>query len=234
MASKRGERKKGRARGELLVFHNPDKMDGEHWDSRRSLANFPRPWRAVAAGPPSSGKSSLIANLVAYARPPYARVIVVSVDPEAHEWQTLCPGCEVLEEIPDFRDIERNEGEHNLVILEDLALNHLDKTQAERLDRLYGHGSSHRNTSVISTAQDIFRLPVCARRQSNIFHLWKAPDVRSLHEVAERVGLRKGELMDLFSLCTEKHDSITLDLTDGTPAPLRKNLFHKVAAEEGE
>lgn len=216
-----------RRRAEFIVLQNPDKEEHEAWDEKRSLANFPRPWRAVACGPPSVGKSTLIANLIAHARPPYERIIVASVDPDAAEWTAMCPGCEVVEGVPDFREIER--GPQTLVILEDLPLGNLRGQEAENLDRLFGHGSSHRGISVIATAQDIFRLPVCVRRQANIFHLWSAPDVSSLQTVAERVGLKRGELLDLFrKFCARKHDFITLDLTDETPAPIRYNLVKKI------
>jgi len=219
--------KKGRKKASFITLENPDKANHEHWDERRSLANIPRPYRSVCIGPPNSGKTTCILNLIAHARPPFSRIIVCSVDPEAREWTGLCEGCEVYEEIPDFKEIDGES--HIMVILEDLALTTLKGEQAEKLDRLFGHGSSHRNISVVATAQDLFKLPTCVRRQANVFNLWPCPDVSSIQTIAERVGLKRGELLDLFrELCKRKHDFITLDLTDQSPSPVRFNLIKGV------
>lgn len=227
-----GPKTKGRKKVNYIYPANPDKEKHEHWNARRSLANIPRPYRCVAVGPPNSGKSTAIINLIANARPLFARIIVCSVDPEAKEWVHLCDNCEVYQEIPDFKEVSGEDG-HTLVILEDLMLTSYKGEQEERLDRLFGHGSSHRNITVIATSQDLYRLPVCVRRQSNVFLLWPAPDVASINSVTQRVGLKKGELLDLFrELCgTNVQDYICLDLTDGSPAPIRFKLDRPVILE---
>lgn len=218
----------------LMVFDNPDKSNHERWSDKRALAAIPHPFRGIACGPPNSGKTSLICNLIAWSDPPFDRVIVSSVDPEAREWQRLCDDVEVHDAstygpVPDFRDLDPDQ--KTLIVLEDLPLTGLRGESAELLDRLYGHGSTHRNTSVIATSQDLYRLPLCCRRNANLFFLWRQPDISSLKTIAERVGLRKADMIDLFDLCVKKTDSICLDMSDSSPAPIRLNLTRPITIE---
>jgi hypothetical protein len=112
-----------------------------------------------------------------------------------------------------------------LLVLEDIPLSHLNKLQKQQLDRLYGFASSHRGVSVITCAQDAFDVPVGARRCSNLFVIWKSPDLLALSNLASRTGYKPDDYRRLFKLCKTKHDSIWIDLTDGSPAPLRLNGY---------
>ena len=48
---------------------NPDKQFHESWSSGRNLLNIPHPFRAVFLGPPGSGKSTAVKNIILRIQP---------------------------------------------------------------------------------------------------------------------------------------------------------------------
>ena len=101
----------------------------------------------------------------------------------------------------------------------------MNKEQKRNLDRLFGYVSTHKNISVMLCSQDAFNIPPIVRRCSNLFVLWKSPDVLSMALLASKTGLTSDELRELFGMCVETKDSIWIDITDKTPFPLRLNGY---------
>jgi hypothetical protein len=233
MASKKSDRKVHREYGEILMIKSVDKEHHEEWDSKRNLAAFPRPFRAIACGAPNSGKTLFFtAQLIPWARPLFDKVYVCSVDPEAKEWVSICEDIIPLAEIPSFEFFDPDAEGHTLLILEDLNLTKLNHFEEDKIDRLFGHGSTHRNLSLVATAQDFIRLPNIVRRQANVFALWKPRDRRQLGAIADRVGIKREVLGDLFDTHIQKPtDYIVVDNTRDSPAPIRKNLFDRIVIE---
>lgn len=229
----------------LIAFENADKSKQEKWKPGRDLLDIPASWRGIFCGPPSSGKSTIVKNLLIKAKPMYKKVLIVhygmSSDTEG--------GCSTddykefedeegfsivgLEDLPDPRKINEKK-EKMMVVLEDIPLSHLNKVQKQMLDRLYGYASSHRHVTVITCAQDAFDVPVGARRCSNVFILWRQPDLLVLSNMASRTGYTASDFRQLFKLCKNKHDSIWIDLTDGSLAPLRLNGYTRVELNNNE
>ena len=60
----------------LAVFPNADKKDHETWASKgaTNIMNFPCPFRMILSGPPNSGKTSAIHNIVLFQEPPFEEV----------------------------------------------------------------------------------------------------------------------------------------------------------------
>lgn len=112
-----------------------------------------------------------------------------------------------------------------LVIVDDFELKELPKTQRANLDRLVGHVSTHRNVSVMIAAQEFFNIPPIARRCASVMVLWKPRDVRNLYDMSARTG---ENLEYLFTLAPGQKDSIWIDNTGGSPAPLRKNGYENI------
>jgi len=220
----------------LIAFANADKSQQEKWKPGRDWLNIPASFRGIFCGPPSSGKSTIVKNLIIKAKPMYKKVIVVHYGADAEgggtddyaEFQDD-DGFSVvgLEDLPDPRKINEKK-EKMMLILEDIPLSHLNKVQKQMLDRLYGYASSHRHVTVITCAQDAFDVPVGARRCSNLFILWRQPDLLVLSNMASRTGYTPADFRQLFKLCKTKHDSIWIDLSEGSPAPLRLNGYNKI------
>lgn len=207
----------------IIALPNQDKKWHESWYTTRNLLNFPHPWRAVLCGPPNSGKTTVIKNLVLRAYPEFEEIKVIHCDGNfTKEYEDL--DVEMLDgNIPAPEDWEGEK--KTLVILDDLEFRQMSKDQKRNLDRLFGFVSTHKNISVIATSQDAFNLMPCVRRCANIFVLWKSHDMDAMATLARKSGLKAEDFRQLFKLCDKPKDSLWIDLTDKTPAPLRKNGF---------
>lgn len=206
----------------LIFLPNADKEYHEEWHPGRNPLNFPHPFRCLLAGPPNSGKSTLVKNIILRADPPFERVVVVHCDAEqTAEYEDM--DAEMLSKIPapDSWDGEKK----TMVCLDDLDYQSMSKEQKGCLDRLIGYASTHRNLSVCLAVQDAFSLPVIVRRCSNLFVLWKGIDLDSMKQLARKVGLNVKEFASLIDRHGGERNSLWFDLTSKTPYPLRRNGF---------
>ena len=83
--------------------------------------------------------------------------------------------------------------------------------------------------SVALCHQSWFDLPGVIKKCSNLFILWR-PRANSEYALLDnRCGLPKGTLRMLFDeVAPGERDSITVDHTAGSPAPIRLNLWTPV------
>ena len=62
--------------------------------------------------------------------------------------------------------------------------------------------------------------------------LWKTHDENQFRMICNRVGMKKAQIESIFEdLHFGKPDSLMIDKTPDTPAPLRKNTFDKIEFE---
>jgi len=221
---------------ELLPIANPDKKWHEKWESKRDPLDFPHPYRALFIGPPNSGKSTTILNIIARARPTFEKIIIIYPGgiEGTNEYDVLGKGegIEFREDFPPpdyFPTIKSKHAVKTLVIIDDMELREIGGDQRANLDRLFGHVSTHRHVSIMLGAQQFFNVPPIARRLSNVFVVWKPRDMRLLQEISQRVG---EDLEGIFSsLRQNNHDSIWVDLTKNTPYALRWNGYQKITKD---
>jgi len=217
----------------IIPFKNSDKKWHESWTEGRDLLDFPHPYRITMTGPPNSGKSTAVMNVLLRSNPMFERVIVIYPGGQqgTSEYDTLGEGVEYLMEIPepDFFPAVKNKASKTLVIVDDFELKEIGRKQRANLDRLIGHVSTHRNVSVMLCAQEYFNVPTIARRCSNVQVFWKPRDMRNLGQMSQRVGQ---DLEELFKLCQSQKDSIWVDLTSRSPAPLRLNGYSIISRTE--
>ena len=84
--------------------------------------------------------------------------------------------------------------------------------------------STHKNISVCLTAQDAFNIPPIVRRCANLWVLWRMDDQDDVAAVSRKMGMPGAKLMALFRThLRDFHDSLWVDKTYKSPAPLRKN-----------
>lgn len=214
--------KKNKLPNKMLLIKSSDKEFHEKWHRNRNMLNFPHPCRYVIFGTPNSGKTLTIKNILLRAEPPYERIMVLHADPEAKEYEDI--EAEVVQEIPHFSDWDGLQ--KTAFIIDDSEISNLSKEQKINLDRLCGYCSTHKNISVFISTQDLFSIPIIARKCSNVIFAWRVLDLDQLNTIGRRCGLKKGELLFLFDkLGARQHDSICIDLTTGSPFPFRYNGF---------
>ena len=235
-------RKKDRRPPPLKVvpFDSSDKRLREKWTAGRAkdLANIPSPFRMLLLGPPGGGKSCLIKNIVIHQRPRFKEVFVIhedhSADPDAPgttEYDDLDPTL-MMSEVPNLKfwnticaeDDEDAPPVKRLVILDDLEMKGSDRLK--NLQTLFRYVSSHKGISLMCTYQNFFGLEPVIKKCSNVFVVWRPRDRDEIGRIEKRVGLEKGTLKEIFdAVAPDEHDSICIDHTKNSPAPLRLNLF---------
>lgn len=221
----------------IIPIKCSDKRIAETWTEERAkdLANFPAPVRCVLLGPPSTGKSSTIKNILIRARPRYREVYVIHPDCEhSTEWHDLEP-TDIMPDIPSLDFWSRlNEGPavKRAVVIDDLEFTAATKQRLHDLALLFRYASSHKGLSIFMGHQSCFDLPVIARKMCNVFLIWRPRARNELGLIENRVGLPNGALRALFdTVATGFHDSITVDRTQNSPAPVRLNLYQPIEIE---
>jgi len=214
----------------LFRIPNKDKFFHETWHPGRNLLNIPHPFRAILAGPPNRGKSTICKNLLLRADPPFEQVIVVHYDMETKEYDDLKgEHFFLLNEIPNVSEFSGKK--KTFIILDDLPIKQLHKPQQILLNRLYGYMSTHKNISICLCSQDAYEIPVLVRRSSNLWVLWKGVDLTSLKQLAKKSGCEN--LMELMrDHLHVSYDSLWLDSSPNSPAPIRVNGFKVLSCRQ--
>lgn len=208
----------------IIPIENSDKEFHEKWTKSRNMLNIPHPFRCVCLGPPNVGKTTIVKNIVLRADPPFQEIVVIHCDSEYTKEYDDLGEIEMLNEIPAPEDWEGQV--KTLVVLDDLEFKGMNKQQKRNLDRLFGYVSTHKNISCILCSQDAFNVPPIVRRCSNLWILWRCPDLDAMATCARKTGLKAENFNTIFNeLMLESRDSLWLDRTDKTPYPCRKNGF---------
>lgn len=228
---RRTKKRVPRAPREIVPIKCADKKGVESWDKKNGdLANFPSPMRMIIIGPPNVGKSTLIKNIIIHAKPRYQEVFLIHEDAEySKEYNDLEP-TEKMNEIPDLEFWEY-EGPYKkrCVIIDDLEYTKAHKERLRNLAVLFRYASSHKGLSIIFAHQSFFDVPVIVKKMSNVYVIYKPRARNEIAMIENRVGLPQGMLEELFeTVAPEFNDSICVDLTKNSPAPLRLNIFKPI------
>ena len=217
---------------QIHAIKNKDKQGHERWDDKRkkNLANFPSPARILLLGPCGVGKSTVIKNLIIQKSPRFEEVYLIHEDAEfTKEYDDLEPTAK-LSEVPPL-DFWEYEGKHRrrACIVDDLELTSAHKERLKNLAIMFRYASTHKGLTIYFAHQSFFDVMSLIKKMANVYILWKPRAYSELSMIENRVGMKKGMLRDVFKeVGTGHRDSITIDLTEGTPAPYRLNLFKKI------
>jgi hypothetical protein len=240
----------------LLVFENPDKLVNRSSGVQPYMPMWP--FRLLAAGPPNSGKRGIILNVIVRLHPPPSAIHIVHIDPHTTEYDVLrdigCPmyfyGVDDFVTIGNLEDPGMPEkigdvevtpkiaeqidtlmfGTDPVVIVDEITRDMLKGDNLVRFDRLMNYGSSHKNTSVLCSIQVLSNLPPKCRRAFNQYVLWKQSDHMANVDAATKAGIPVPDLLDMFGLCTDRHDSIWVDAErpPGDPWKFRLNMINPI------
>lgn len=222
----------------IVPIRCSDKRGAEHWDAQRArdLANFPSPFRMLLLGPPNTGKSTLIKNIIMHIRPRFKEVYVVHPDAHvSHEYDDLEP-TEKFTDIPplEFWD---NDGPYikRALVIDDLEYTSATKQRLHDLALTFRYCSSHKGLSVFLAHQSWFDTPLIVKKMSNIYTVWKPRARNELTMIENRVGMPQDSMKEIFNtIARGPMDSICVDLTRSSPAPLRVNIWYPVVMRDQE
>ena len=83
--------------------------------------------------------------------------------------------------------------------------------------------------SVILCHQSFFDVPAVVKKCANVFILWKPRASSEYALLDNRCGLPKGSLRAMFKdIAPGERDSIMIDHTANSPAPIRLNIWTPV------
>ena len=227
----------------VIAFECSDKKIRETWTPKRSrdLGNVPSPFRALLIGPPGGGKTAVSKNLLIHQRRRFDELYVIHEDyredgtgsteyddtdptamlgdvPPLEYWNEITAGDD-----PDGHPVKR------LVILDDLELTSANRERLKNLALLFRYVSTHKGMSIILCHQSFFDIPTVVKKCANVFVLWRPRATSEYALLDNRCGLPKGTLRMLFdSLAPGERDSIMIDHSANSPAPLRLNVWQPI------
>lgn len=222
--SKKKRKKKIRLKKEkIYIFKNKDKEFHEKWTKSRDKMNIPHPSAIILCSVPHCGKTNTVKNLIMRQYPYFTKIVVVHCDPEyTKEYSDI--ETIMLDEIPDkdfFDGVEKT-----LVILEDISFEKMSKEQSIRLDRLFGNWRTHKNITVYLCTHDFYKTPKMVRRTADVIIMWKPSDYSTIRSMGLKLGMNNKTFIGLIEkFLKNRHDSLWIDRTEGSPYPLRLNCY---------
>ena len=211
-------------KNKIFVIPNEDKL--WHEAASENLCTFPHPFRCVFIAPPNSGKSLILKNILIQTDPPFEAIYLVHNDTETQEYNNI--DVEYLDSvIPQIEEFDSTK--KNLLIIEDIDYRNMPKSEKSILDRHMGCNSTHKNISIMMTAQDGFNLPPSIRRMCSVLCLWKGHDINALTILSNRFGIKSKDLKYFFEkIATSKYDFIVIDTHREGKLRIRKNLTEPI------
>jgi hypothetical protein len=222
----------------VMVIPNPDKSQNEKWTPERKMDNFPTPNRFILCGRPGCGKTLVLMNILMRQRPMYEVLILVHPDGEiSQEWKDFEPTIVMSEPPPPsfFESLVKEDGTFpkTAVVCDDLEIFKTRKDIISNITTLMRYYSTHRFVSTYLTYQSFFDIENIFRKLASVFLIWRPMVVGELNAIEKRCGLEDRQLRYLFDkYCHEPTDFITIDQSQGSPAPLRFGLFQKITMEK--
>ena len=235
----------------LKVIDNPEKKLAGHWQEGDDLIDFPRPFRWAILGSVSCGKTSLVLNYLVKSKPldnifvlhPQTYNPNVSQEDEAKNQNIIVEDVAIPEYdgvtyygmayLPSMTFFDNIASKRNLLIIDDIDLCSMMKKRREireeRLNKLFSYVSSHKNLTIIVSSQDASsQLPSFVLKMCNVITVYQVRDQYIMQTLARKLSVSYKRLQKLMKLCKKKHDAITFDYTDDSPAELRLNIYERL------
>ena len=211
-------------KNKLFIMPNEDKI--WHEQASDNLCSFPHPFRICFIAPPNAGKSLILKNILIQTQPPFEAIYLVHNDKDSAEYNNI-DLTYFDDKIPSIDEFDSTK--KNLLIIEDIDFKNMKKTDKSILDRHMGCNSTHKNISIMLTAQDGFNVPPSIRRMCSVLCLWKGHDLTALAIMSSRFGIKAKDLKYFFEkVATGKHDFIVIDTHREGKLRIRKNLIEPV------
>ena len=211
---------------EIIPIQSTDKKGWrEKWYEGRNLLNLPHSFRLICIGPPDSGKSTLIKNIIIRANKKFDRILLYHFG-TGGEYDD----CDV-EHIDELDPLAYEDNDEKcLLIIEDCCFKNCSKEMKQNLNRLFGYTSSHCNLSICLTSQNPYDISAEIRRMANTYAIWRNPDMNSMNTLASRCGIKKNQMEYIMcDVLKQNHDFLMIDLQFNSPAKYRINGFKPIS-----
>lgn len=205
----------------LRIFENLDKIHDNEKTTRISnstmLRGLKQPYRMLIYGKSGSGKTSLIKNIIEQTKP---EIIYLS-HAESEESNDYVDVPHInLDLINDDENQSlmarfRQYSEVNkLWIIDDYPFFKMSKKDLLQFSQALTYISSHTNTSIICSVQDLLLLPPYIRRMFQVCIIFKNNDITAISIIVRKLSsvLNKKEIETCFNnLLKSKHDFVFID-----------------------
>ena len=209
----------------IIPFKCKDKDFQEKYNEK-TPQNLAHAFRMIISGTCNSGKTTYILNVLLNQKPPFDKIYLMHPTGNTSKDYELID-YELITEMPDMESWS-NELK-KIIIIDDVNYNMLNKADKYKMDRTFGHNSSHCSLSIIYACQQIYQVPRSFRSMANIVVLYKI-EFRSFCDILQKLfSVDKHDAKKIREMLKDKHDSMLFDKDLlGHPHFMRKNLFEPV------
>lgn len=188
------------------------------------------PARCLYAGPPGSGKTSVVKNIVGLMqrKTPWDSITVLHVSDDTLEYDMFSDHpnfrfCVISDEIPHPSSFDRNL--RNLLIMDELPWGRLSRSQMDQLYTLFTFASTHNSVTIMCQVQRAFTIPINIRDTFTYVSLWNSAIATTRQHYSRMIGINLSPIFD--ALPDQKHDFVTIDFSNDGPK-VRKNFIKPI------
>ena len=210
----------------IHVFTNDDKDPIKEPHNLINLADHKRSSRIIITGPPDSGKSNIVKNLIINQNPAFDEIYLVTPDITTKEYNSLCCNmCSSYEELPKYEDIDPST--KTLIIFEDYEFDDLNKKELKFIDAYFRYACTHKGMTIYMCCQNYFTIPPKLRRKANITYFARFDD-RTMSIIFGSLGICQKKFQYLCDVyLKDNHDFVCID-SSGHPVKYRHNIFDPI------
>jgi len=195
------------------------------------------PCRIVICGTSSSGKTSLLLDMLYRMPETFSHIILCSPmgtkEPLYNYLKSkLREGdltvCENIKQLPKLEDIDQEEGDHTLVVFDDMVV---EKNQRPISD--YFIRCRKKPASVCYLSQSYFGVPKIIRQQASHVWLRKMSGIRDVRLIMSdyNIDLTPQQLWNMYSDCVDDDSFLNIDISDRVARRFRKGYLEVIDPE---
>ena len=198
----------------VVGYANPQKKDHRPPADPSDPLSLPSPARVLLTGGVSSGKSTLIGNLLSKNHP-WDHLFLMHANPDAAEW-SLVKWTKKFEEFPPHKFWDEYKGKKLGLVIDDVDLMSLstkgNPSQKSLAKSTVAYCSSHHNLTVFISQQSFTNnVPVQLRRLCSHYIFWTPPNRSDIGYMARGSQMDKKQLEAALSLLQGQHDFIMVE-----------------------
>ncbi len=235
---KKSQPVKKKGHGEIIQWYSKipkhllPKIDNPAFDQHQITL----PMRIVVVGASGSGKSLLAINTIWLMPKTFSHIVLCCANANEPLYNYLkikvpedqLTVCEGIDNIPDLEDLSREDGEHTLVIMDDLVN---EKNQKKICD--YAIRARKIPASMMYLTQSYFATPKMVRVNSSHVWLRKLSTIRDLKLILSDfdLGVGQDQMLKMYNEAVEDGSFLNIAVTDEPERRFRKGYTEVIPCE---